>query len=281
MSEILHNLSTNKLVTAYEENLFSWLPLFARLGQTCTDDPPGVKRSITDIPMSLLNSVMDPRLEPEQVQPAVERVLTDARRRKVPILWWTGPATRPTNLGERLLGYGFELDEDGRGMALDLSRLNEDLPAPEDLVIRLAQDESGWQAWGLAMALGFGAPLEKVEFITNIWCDLLYLANPETTLAYTAYQHGEPVATSLLKLAAGVAGIYSVATVPEARRQGIGGRVTLYPLLQARQMGYRAGVLGSSEMGLGVYRALGFQEICTTRSYVWRPGRNLHANHLP
>ena len=81
----------------------------------------------------------------------------------------------------------------------------------------------------------------------------------------------EPVATALLFLGAGVAGgLYGVGTIPEARRQGIGRAMTVVPLLEARAMGYRIGVLHTSPMGEGIYRRLGFREYCKLGRYVWR-----------
>jgi len=84
-------------------------------------------------------------------------------------------------------------------------------------------------------------------------------------------EHGEPVATASLFLAAGVAGVYFVFTVEEARRQGIGTTITLAALREARGMGYETGVLGSSELGYSVYRRLGFEEHCRIGVYEWRP----------
>jgi hypothetical protein len=46
--------------------------------------------------------------------------------------------------------------------------------------------------------------------------------------------------------------------LPEVRRKGVGAQVTRYPLMQARGMGYKVGVLQASEMGYSVYRSLGF-----------------------
>ena len=82
---------------------------------------------------------------------------------------------------------------------------------------------------------------------------------------------GEPVATATSFFAAGVAGVYCVSTVEPARRQGIGAAVTLAALREARDLGWSIGVLGSSEMGYGVYRRLGFREYCRIGLYEWRP----------
>ena len=64
-----------------------------------------------------------------------------------------------------------------------------------------------------------------------------------------------------------MAGIYDVATLPKARGRGIGSALTLAPLLDARQAGYRVGVLQSSEMGYGVYQKMGFQHLCQIENY--------------
>lgn len=269
MEHILHDLSPEKLILANEENLSAWIPLFGRLGQAFMDNPPGVKRSITNLPISLFNSVMDARLAPEQTDAAIQSIVSDARVRNVPLLWWIGPSTRPADLGKRLENNGFKFDETGPGMAADLEKLHESPTKPAGFSIQLAQGEAAWRQWSTVMELGFGAAAAN-ELSVNAWCSILE-EYPQTMLAYTGWLDNRPVSASLLLLAAGVAGIYCVATIPEARRKGIGALMTLQPLIQARSMGYRIGVLQASDMGLGVYRALGFREYCKIDSYVWRP----------
>ena len=64
---------------------------------------------------------------------------------------------------------------------------------------------------------------------------------------------------------------YCVATLPEARRQGLGTALTLAPLRDARALGYRFATLQASKMGVGVYRRLGFWEQFKVGMYAWSP----------
>jgi ribosomal protein S18 acetylase RimI-like enzyme len=270
MNDVLHDLSSSMLVDAIEKNLFSLIPLFGKIWEARVNDPPGVKRSVSDIPVSLFNSIMDARLTPEDADATIQYLVADARRRNVPILWWVSPSTRPTDLPGYLHKYGFRVDDDGPGMAVILSEVNESLPKPAGFSIQTVQDDGTRWEWCRTMAAGFEIPAAKTELAVNSWHFLLSHVDPETTQATLGMLDGKPVATSLLQLGGGVAGIYGVATVPEARRKGIGAQVTLFSLLQARLMGYKAGILQASEMGFPVYRSLGFKEYCRISSYIWR-----------
>ena len=81
---------------------------------------------------------------------------------------------------------------------------------------------------------------------------------------------GTPVATSELFLGGGVAGIHGVTTVPEFRGRGIRTAMTLSPIIDALRRGYAIGVLFSSEMAVGIYRRLGFQEYGKGYIYLWQ-----------
>jgi GNAT superfamily N-acetyltransferase len=271
VSDIVRDLSPALLVAALEENLFSCIPFFGTLGASRCDDPPGVRRSITDLPLALCNNVMDARLSPSEADRAIERVLQDAQGRNVPILWWTSPASRPSDLERRLEAHGFVLEEETPGMALELRRLNEELPAPPGLRVVPAQEASAWQAWGRTWTEGFGIRGSHVDLWVDTWQKLFAHADPDIVRPYVGWHVDRAVATSLLLLTGGVAGVHAVATIPEARGRGIGAHMVLGPLRSARHMGYSAAVLQASAMGLRMYRSLGFRECCTVRSYVWAP----------
>ena len=86
--------------------------------------------------------------------------------------------------------------------------------------------------------------------------------------SYVGRLDGEVVVTSSLALAARIGGIFNVATLPKARRQGLGAVMTLTALREARELGCRIGILQSSAMGQGVYRRLGFEQYSTYSVYV-------------
>ncbi|MCL6648920.1 MAG: hypothetical protein K6U89_11360 [Chloroflexi bacterium] len=72
---------------------------------------------------------------------------------------------------------------------------------------------------------------------------------------YLGYLDGRPVASSNLFLRAGLAGVQFVATLAEGCGQGLAGAMSLAPLLEARQMGYRIGMLLGTSRRPGRCRA--------------------------
>jgi len=153
---------------------------------------------------------------------------------------------------------------------VDLSALPEKASIPEELEIEQVRDEESLAAWKGTLAQGFGEGPVEAEWVGEMY-RRLGLGDDGPWRHYLGRLGSEPVATSTLFLGAGVAGIYFVSTIERARRRGIGAALTLAPLQEAREMGYRLGVLGASPIGYPVYRRLGFREYCRICLYEWRP----------
>ncbi len=225
-------------------------------------------QTLTDVPFPLFNSVLNARLAPENVDAAIEAAISRCRSRNVPMLWWTGPATRPADLGARLEAHGWVHDEDTPGMAADLAALNENFSTPPGLVIHPVRDASALQQWCRAFIAGYELPDWLRDPVLDLFSEVGVGENNPMQL-YLARLDGEPVATSTLLLGVGVAGIFNVATLASARRKGIGAAVTLAPLCDARARGSRVGILSSSSLGFPVYEQLGFRPYCTLSHYIW------------
>lgn len=187
------------------------------------------------------------------------------------MFWRTGPATRPANLGESLEAHGFVRARDSTGMAVDLRALNEDVQAPTGLTIERVGDLETLKTWCHTLVSSFPMPDLITEPALD-WFASIGFAAQAPVRSYLGRLNGEPVATSQLLLAAGVAGIYGVSTRPDARRQGLGTALTLAALREGRELGYRVGVLGATDEGaLSVYQKIGFREYCKMGIYVWKP----------
>ena len=268
MSGILTELSTSALVNAIEANLFAFLPLWRRWPAAEIHDGPDLLWSLTGLPIPLFNSVMRARLAPAEADAAIAAVVARGRSRDVPLLWWTGPSSRPADLGERLKAGGFVHVEDVPGMAADLRDLPGDLPPTPGLVVERVTDAKTLRHWCTAMCAGY----EMLAAFGDTYYDCvisLGLGPQATVRHYLSRLDGEPVASATLLPAAGVAGIYDVATVPAARRRGIGAAMTVQALRDAREDGYRFAVLHSSAAGLPLYRRLGFSEYCSFGQFIW------------
>jgi len=259
------------LARAIEENGAEFLLLLGRAVGSELRDDGRLSWTIGNCPIDYHNAVVRAELSPEDADGEIAASLQRMRAHGVPGSWHVGPSMRPPDLGERLLAHGFEYGSDDIGMAADLSKLPAEAPIPEGFAVERVRDEDGLAAWVEALGSDFGEGPVEAEWVGGAYRELGF--GEEGPLRhYLGRLGGEPVATATLYFGAGVAGVYFVFTVEHARRHGIGAEITRAALLEARDLGYRSGVLGSSEIGYPVYRRLGFEEHCRIVLYEWRPG---------
>ena len=268
VDEVLTDLSPPALARAIEANLSATWRSWGCSPHCELHDDGDLVRYVTGIPFPLCNGVFDARLAAD-ADARIDETLAYFRERQLPLLWYVGPSNRPADLGARLAARGLH-GGDTPGMAADLRALDEGQPTPAGLTIERVSDERMLRRFGQILCAGFGIPEFVGEAMTPIFIDL-GLADDAPFRHYLASLDGGPVAAASAFLGAGVVGIYNVATLPQARRRGIGAAITLAPLREARALGYRVGVLGSSAEGYGVYRRLGFAEYCTLATYAWMP----------
>jgi ribosomal protein S18 acetylase RimI-like enzyme len=221
----------------------------------------------TGIATPLFNGVVNADLNAHGVKVVADALRVRISTRGAPCFWWIGPLSRPDNIGRLLEQHGLKAAGSAPGMVADLASLRA-APSPiAGFEIKQVEGAQMRTLWGRIAGAGTGfseaavASLEKLEPTID---DPRYQAQRR----YLGLLEGKPVACSALVLEAGVAGVYAVATLPEARRKGIGRTMTLAPLLEAREAGYRVGVLQSSSAGHTLYESLGFKRVCDYTLYL-------------
>jgi GNAT superfamily N-acetyltransferase len=136
--------------------------------------------------------------------------------------------------------------------------------------VNAVEDVPTLRVWSRVLCHAFAAPPTFGDAFTELAAAIgLGAASPFRH--FLARAGGEPAATCSVFFGAGVAGIYDVATLPERRKRGLGTAVTRAALAEARARGYRVAILQSSALGAGVYRSLGFHDVCGIGQHVWAP----------
>jgi GNAT superfamily N-acetyltransferase len=276
VSEILENFSNPELFAAIEDNDTERCAMIARhIPRASWRDDGRTNLFLTGIPSPVFNRVFGAQLDQDQLDAQIEAIIVPFKALGAPMYWCTGPATKPAELGVHLQAHGLRHEYDFPGMAADLRTVHAQTGArpgeaspPDGLTITPVASAEALRTWCDVMATGFGAPPLVADTYLNAFLSM-GLGEDLPCRWYLGLLDGEPVATSSLVLCAGVAGIYHVATLPQARGRGIGEVMSLAALAAAREMGYRIAILRSSEMGVNIYRRLGFRECCKLGRYVW------------
>lgn len=263
MDRSLSELPAAAAVAAVKAN---WAEFYTHLGRA-----PGAELSVgphlswllTGVPDAFLNVVFRTDLPPDDPGEIVDEALGRFRSRHVARLsWWV--ETPGGDQGQLLVSRGLTFNPGGTAMAADVRPIRADVPPATGLKIVPVQDRAALQPWIQVMRVGFGLPELAQRRLLELFAAVA-LEPPMHT--YLAMLDGRPVATAQLFVGAGVAGIYNVTCLPEARGRGIGTAVTRAALLEARRQGYDLSILQASDLGYPVYRRLGFQDYGRLNTY--------------
>lgn len=197
-----------------------------------------------------------------------------------PFLWWIAPGDEPPDLHDRLEATpGLTFLDHLPGMAMDLADLaaENDVPPPPELDIRPVLDADELAAFHSVVTEGFpedfadaGATAAIAAATAAIAAETRYREPGGLPTRWLGRVDGRPVTTTRLHTAAGVAGVYTVITVADARRRGYGAAITRRALIAARDAGFRLATLQASPAGEGIYARMGFREICRFALFEWR-----------
>jgi GNAT superfamily N-acetyltransferase len=270
VADLVEDVSPEAMARANEANLVEWWRSMASHPGGVVVDDPDLFFFSTGVPIAFFNGVVRAHLDPEQADARIESIKGRLADCHVPGTWSLGLASRPTDLKQRLLAHGFTEAGEVPAMGMDLRALDAaQFPAPPEVTIERVRDQEQFQTWGHTLLAGFGLLAYSEPF--SALFSPTDLRDDAPSRNYLARLAGEPVATLQMLFAAGVAGLYSIATVPQARGQGIGAAITVAALCDAHALGYRIGVLQASAMGAPIYQRVGFAEHFRYREYHWQP----------
>lgn len=260
MSDILRESTLPGLVNAIETNQLAHAYLYSSLPGALLWDEPEVFGLLTNLDPSE-SFIYRTHFSPSEADARIEQVLQRFRAEGcLPMHWQVSPSTRPKDLGKYLEAHGFTFLVRVPGMVMRLMDLDYRNAADPQFIIEEVTNDVQLRHWTRILGCVDGISSTFEEGLFNLFNDPAP-ANCGINRLYLASVDGDPVAISRLFGFAGVAGIWNVATLPEARGHGYGSMMTLTVAQAGLALGYHYGVLLASPIGVGLYRRLGFEEI--------------------
>jgi ribosomal protein S18 acetylase RimI-like enzyme len=248
------------VVTEIEEAFVAHWSLFGRWKRGELHDENGVLWFETPIRHLPYNAVIRARID-RDADTVVAAVLKRFRARGVEFFWLVHPSARPGDLDQRLAAQGLQAVENATGMSLELVDSNGDDPPP-GVEYREVRDDADLDAFHTLTTVYWEIPQDEAPVVAEFQRE--WHPGRVPGHRYLALVDGVAVAKGYLSLAGppGVAAIYAMTTLPEARGRGIASGLTATLIRRAKESGCRRVVLHSSDMAVGVYRRAGFVERC-------------------
>jgi len=261
-------LSSSSIATIdqIQENLIAYFRIFAGLpGATFVEQDVTWFVNVKDEPG---NHVFRTRISSDSIEQRIDEIIGQYSQYTDQLDWLVFPGDQPADLGKRLEARGMKAGLGGTWMLADLTAALPGTPlVPDNFHIQQVSDTTMLEAWKQVSAEGFGG---DAQIYYDAYARHGFGADA-CSLHYIGYLDDQPVTSSTLLVAGGIASVYDVSTPPGFRRQGFGGAITFAALQEARQRGYQSAWIWSSQMGKGVYAKLGFVPgDFGVREYQWR-----------
>lgn len=251
---------------ALQRNMASYTRMFAGLPGTLFHEGEDVSWFLNpDAPPG--SAVLMTRFDDATVAERVQSVLANVAQHVSSLYWPVYCADMPVNLEQVLAAVGCTAGC-VPWMLADLAALPE-LAWPEELRVEQVHDLVMLEVWKQVSAQGFEIDPQGVQIYYDAYARQIKAGSSEVQ-QHIGFWRDQPVTSSTLLLADGIAGIYDVSTPPQFRRRGFAAAITQAIVREARDRGYQHACLMSSEMGAGVYSRVGFSTRVQFPEYVWR-----------
>lgn len=253
-------------VDELEQNLWTAWSIFGR-GPGCSlHDSDDLLWFETPLPIIPFNGVLRFRARPD-VDPAIDGIVDHFRQRGVQFMWLLHPSAGPVDLPDRLRARGLMEVERMPGMARTLDELEPVPDLPDGIEVRQVRESADTAALYQFAAWRWQID-ERYRTEYAAIADGFRFGQPGSNAqTWQAWRDGRPVAKAAVFLSRRSAGIYAVATRPEARRLGLARALTLVALHYARDNGRRLAILHSSPMAESLYRSMGFESVAEFRLF--------------
>lgn len=242
----------------------AWLS--TRVPEAMTGTWAGGRYTSSGLPRGLLNLVLDGQFDigmgEAEIEAAVDAMGALYAGRGVPWDWWVGPTPTPHHLPELLERWGFAtVSLPCMAKALDREGWRRRAMTPVSPIhVWRARDFGDLRAASAVRRQGFSWPDGVAEtYFEDTGDD--WLAGDPARLFMAGRREGQAEAIGAWIRAGGMGGVYVMAVLPDAQRQGLGQAILRALIDDAQQAGETMLALTASKKGFGLYQQFGFMHL--------------------
>ena len=264
MGFILKDPTNVEIIKAIENNRFEFYKnSYKAYGVLEENNAPDFICYFTGSKSAILNGAIYTEIN-EIKEEKIDEMISFFEKRNSPFIWHAGSKTIPDSVRDLLIKRDFQVQSQP-GMAINLNKiLNKNNSIPDFEIVKIRNSKH--------VKLAAEIFCTANDLSIDIVIDFLKMGVKSLESDnYLGFLNGKAVATSGVAYASGVAGIYFVSTLEEARRRGIGSTTSFKPLFDAKMKGYHWAILHSSEMGYEMYKKMGFKHYSYINQCVWIP----------
>ena len=269
MLKSVKDLSNWEITKIIENNLFEQIRFYSSSPKVKLIDNRKIIKFLTRIPLPFFNCVVFYNYNYNGVEKEIKNFTRYGISKNTSLLWLTGPSSEPKNIGALLEENSFKYDDHMMSMAMDTSDLNRELKNIPGIEIETVDSKEKLERWVHSCLRGFDENGKNYEKIYEFEEALGY-ARELPWIRFTGIFEGEAIATSAVFIGTEVAGLDNVTTVPKWRKKGIGALMVTNTLQFTQSLGYHVSVLQASDMGINLYKHLGFKQYYEFKEYVWK-----------
>lgn len=259
--------SHEQLLAAVEENPEGiWKLYLSHLPGAVYKRDEKIRVMCSQVPVSFFNGIALTRLKEEECDEALPNAIQEMVATGMPWGYQVGPNCTPADLELRLNQLGLEFSYEQPYMVREIADWRP-RPLPSGFHIVEVNDAEAYKVFIATASDAFGLPKSVMDAFL-IAQTAVGFDEGCAMRNFIGLEDEAPVATGTVYYGAGIAGIYTIGTLSEARGKGYGAAMTEACMSDALRKGVETAFLQSSKMGYSVYQRLGFQEVCRFKIYI-------------
>jgi GNAT superfamily N-acetyltransferase len=263
----LKEMTPEEVCSAINKNLLDLCRLVGETSSLNVNETPEMFLVSHGVPYPAYQGVLDANISSDEINTKIDQVVQFFASQGLPPTWYVHPVSKPDDLEIHLKAKGFSMVASTKGMACDLKSMDIRQKKPDGLIVEYVEDESSLRTFFDIWTEGHPFPKPLGDAWFNFISETDY--GPDSnTVYYLGYYDGKPVATAVLFLDGSSAGLWWIVTLEKMRGKGIGTWMTIHPLKEAKEKGYELSVLNATELGLPIYKKLGYTEFFINKLYV-------------